>query len=367
MHMADALLSTTVGAAMCAVSAAAIGYSIAKIKNNELTEKKIPIMAIAGAFVFAAQMINFTIPGTGSSGHIGGGILLAALLGSFPALLTISSVLMIQCLFFSDGGLLALGCNIFNLGVVPCLIVYPLLFKPIAAKQLSANNICMASIIAAILSLQLGAFGVVLQTQASGITALPFKTFTILMQSIHLAIGVVEGIITAGVLRFVFKIEPQILENANAGAAAGKAGKTISVMEKTKKAGKTISATKIVVITLIAITVVTGGILSIFASSNPDGLEWAIEKTAGEELETQEPLMETLSRIQDTTAIMPNYDYKSSGNEENSAGGISTGTSVAGIIGSAMTFLFAAAIALIISVVKKKKRRAFCRLQIKRN
>ena len=108
MHMADALLSAAVSSTMCAVSAAAIGYSITKINNNELSEKKIPLMAVAGAFIFAAQMINFTIPGTGSSGHIGGGILLAALLGSYPALLTISAVLIIQCLFFADGGLLAL-------------------------------------------------------------------------------------------------------------------------------------------------------------------------------------------------------------------------------------------------------------------
>lgn len=129
MHMADALLSPAVGISMCAVSMGAIAYSAAKIKKDELSEKKLPIMAAAGAFVFAAQMINFTIPATGSSGHIGGGILLAALLGGFPAMLTISAVLIVQCLFFADGGLLALGCNIFNLGVIPCFVVYPLLFK----------------------------------------------------------------------------------------------------------------------------------------------------------------------------------------------------------------------------------------------
>ncbi|MDR0502716.1 MAG: energy-coupling factor ABC transporter permease, partial [Treponema sp.] len=82
MHMADALLSPAVGTAMCAVSAAAIAYSTAKIKKDELCEKKIPIIGVMGAFVFAAQMINFTIPLTGSSGHIGGGVLLAAMLGA---------------------------------------------------------------------------------------------------------------------------------------------------------------------------------------------------------------------------------------------------------------------------------------------
>ncbi|MDR2403395.1 MAG: energy-coupling factor ABC transporter permease, partial [Spirochaetaceae bacterium] len=131
--MADALISPAVGGAAWAVSAAAVAYSTVKIKN-ELGDKKVPLMAVAGAFVFAAQMINFTIPATGSSGHIGGGILLAGLLGAFPALLTIAAVLVIQCLCFADGGLLALGCNILNMGVIPCLVVYPLIFKPILGK-----------------------------------------------------------------------------------------------------------------------------------------------------------------------------------------------------------------------------------------
>ena len=122
MHMADALLSPAVGVAMYAASTGAIARSASKIKQ-EIIEKKIPIMAVAGSFVFAAQMINFTIPVTGSSGHIGGGILLAAMLGGYPALLTIAAVVSIQALFFADGGLLALGANIFNMGVIPCFII----------------------------------------------------------------------------------------------------------------------------------------------------------------------------------------------------------------------------------------------------
>ena len=84
MHMADALVSPVVGGVMLAVSTGTIGYSIKKITKDEMDDKKVPLMGIMGAFVFAAQMINFTIPGTGSSGHIGGGILLAALLGPVP-------------------------------------------------------------------------------------------------------------------------------------------------------------------------------------------------------------------------------------------------------------------------------------------
>jgi cobalt/nickel transport system permease protein len=341
MHMADALLSPSVGVVMCAVSAAANAYTIKKIKKDDLCEKKIPIMGVMGAFVFAAQMINFTIPATGSSGHIGGGILLAAMIGGFPALLSVSAVLVIQCLFFADGGLLALGCNIFNMGVIPCMIVYPLLFKPIVNKSLTFGSITAASIIAVVVSLQFGAFFVVLETQLSGITALPFLTFLFLMQPIHLAIGIAEGIITAAVLCFVYKMRPEIMESSCNGTAIQNG---VSL--------------KNVLITLTVAVVFVSGILSIFASSYPDGLEWSIEKITGTaELKAANPIIEGAERIQDTVAIMPDYNFKDT-KEPVSAGdtGSGIGTSVAGIAGVVFTFLLAAAAAFVISAVKKKRK-----------
>lgn len=211
MHMSDALLSPAVGGAMYAVSAVSIAYAVQKIKKDELGEKNLPMMAVAGAFTFAAQMINFTIPGTGSSGHIGGGILLVGLLGGTPAVVTLTAVLLIQCLFFADGGLLALGANIFNMGVIPCLFVCPLIFRPILRKGVTHKRIMIASVVSCVVGLQLGAFCVVLQTLTSGVTELPFHTFVLLMQPIHLAIGFVEGIITAGILNFVYQMRPEIL------------------------------------------------------------------------------------------------------------------------------------------------------------
>jgi len=118
MHMADALLSPAVGATMWAGSMAAIGYSSRKLKEN-IDNRTIPLMGVLGAFIFAAMMINFTIPGTGSSGHLGGGMILAVILGPYAAFLVMASVLIVQALFFADGGLLALGCNIWNLGIYP--------------------------------------------------------------------------------------------------------------------------------------------------------------------------------------------------------------------------------------------------------
>ena len=330
--MADALLSPAVGMAMNVVSVGAIAFSVAKVKKDEFSEKKIPLMGIAGALVFAAQMINFTIPGTGSSGHIGGGILLAGLLGGVPAFLSIAAVLLIQCLFFADGGLLALGCNIFNLGIIPCLIVYPLVFKPLLKRGMDTPRLSLASILAVVLALQLGAFCVVLQTTASGITALPFGTFVTLMLPIHLAIGLVEGIVTAGVLCFVYKMRPEILESATAG----------------ERMGDEVSTTKVLAI-LGAMAIVAAGALSLVASSYPDGLEWSMEKVAGTtELEAEGGIHEDAAAIQESMAFLPNYGFAGAGDE-----GGALGTSASGLVGAMMTFALAGVTGFTISKVKK--------------
>ncbi len=332
MHMADALLSPTVGLSISAVSAGAIAYSVAKIKKDDLSDKKVPIMAVAGAFVFAAQMINFTIPATGSSGHIGGGLLLAALLGGYPSLLTLSAVLIIQALFFADGGLLALGCNILNMGVIPCLLVYPLIFKPIIRRGMSYRNITLASVLSVVVGLQLGSLGVVLETYASGVTELPFGTFLLMMQPIHLAIGLVEGMITAAVISFVYSMRPDLIESA-------------------QQASLTPRVTLKRVLALMAIlTVLTGGLLSLYASENPDGLEWSIEKVAGTaELSSDGELHDNMASLQDKTAFMPDYDYTSESDS------IVPGTSLAGLIGGGLTFLLAGVTGVILSWFKKRK------------
>jgi len=180
MHMADALVSPAVGGTFWAAAAAMIACSSSKVRRN-LDERKVPLMGVLGAFVFAAQMINFTVPATGSSGHLGGSLLLAILLGPAAAFLTIASVLMVQALFFSDGGLLALGCNIINLGFFPAFIAYPLFYKRMVGNNPCRSRIVFAAIVAALIGLQLGSLGVVLETVTSGISSLPFTTFLLLM------------------------------------------------------------------------------------------------------------------------------------------------------------------------------------------
>lgn len=217
--MADALISPSVGLTMWGVSAGLMGYCSKKLQDD-LNDEKIPMMGVLGAFVFAAQMINFTIPGTGSSGHIGGGMILAALLRPHAAFLAMAAILTVQALFFGDGGLLALGCNIFNLGFFSCFIGYPLIYKFIVRRP-NSRNILAGSLLSVIAALQLGALAVVLETVFSGISQLPFHTFVLMMLPVHLAIGVVEGLMTSGIIGFVWKARPGMIGETPQPASAG--------------------------------------------------------------------------------------------------------------------------------------------------
>jgi cobalt/nickel transport system permease protein len=326
MHMADALLSPAVGTTLWAGSVAVGGYASKKLKR-QIDDRLIPLMGVLGAFIFASQMINFTIPGTGSSGHLGGGMILAIILGPHAAFLVMASVLTVQALFFADGGLLALGCNIWNLGFYPCYLVYPLLYKPLIGESQNPGRIVAVSLVSAIAALQLGAFSVVLETLLSGKSELPFGAFLLLMQPIHLAIGIIEGFVTAGIINYVRSARPELLES----------------MAASRPLGASISLRKVMV-TFVVLAVITGGALSWFASTHPDGLEWSIEKVTGKgELPEQEHgIAPVLKGIQEKTAFLPDYGFKPAGNEpkkEKAAPawpGIEAGTSAAGIIGAAI-------------------------------
>lgn len=210
MHMSDALLSPPVALSAGIVSALLIGVSASRIKHED-RDGDAPLMGVLGAFVFAAQMINFTIPGTGSSGHIIGGILLSAIMGPWAGFISLSSVLIIQCLIFADGGLMALGCNIINMAVTSCLIAYPLIYRPIASTSTSRWRLSAAAVLSCVAGLELGAVLVTFETELSGVTALSTTTFLGLMTSIHLAIGVCEGVATALVISFIASYKPDML------------------------------------------------------------------------------------------------------------------------------------------------------------
>ena len=333
MHMADALVIPAVAGVMYAASASAAGVSIHKVRL-ENDAKKIPVMGIMGAFVFAAQMINFTIPGTGSSGHLCGGMMLTALLGPYAGFLTMIGVLLIQCLFFADGGLLALGCNVWNMAFYGCFIG-ALIWKAFMKNGADKKKIIAASVIGSVVTLQLGAFSVTLETLISGITELPFSVFLGVMQPIHLAIGFVEGLITAAVLCFVHEARPELLWGVGAGAKEGEGRLSF----------------KMTLAVLGIATLLVGGILSLFASAFPDGLEWSMEKVAGTtELEAAGTVYETAESIQEATAFLPDYAFP----ESESA----IGTTVSGIVGALLVVVLCVGISYLFRFFRNKRAKA---------
>jgi len=344
VHMADALLSPAVGTTFWAGTLAVIGYASKRLKKN-IDDKIIPLMGVLGAFIFASQMINFTIPGTGSSGHLGGGMILAILLGPHAAFQVMASVLTVQALFFADGGLLALGCTIWNLGVYPCFLAYPLIYKPLAGDGKNAGKILAAALMSSVLGLQMGAFSVVLQTLSSGRTELPFGTFALLMQTIHLGIGIVEGFVTAGVINYVRSVRPELLESV---VRASPLHADISL--------------KKILITLTLLSIIIGGALSWFASTHPDGLEWSLAKVTGngERAGKEHGIAPDMTGIQDMTAVLPDYNFnkeqrEGEKNKEGAASwpGIESGTSVSGIAGAVMVLAFSLLIGFGIKAIRR--------------
>lgn len=259
MHMVDALVSPLIGGTMWASATSASWVAYKQLPIEE-TERKIAQMGVMGAFVFAAQMINFAIPGTGASGHIGGGILLSILLGPAAAYLTMGMVLLIQALFFADGGLLAFGANWINMGFFTCFVAFPLVYQPLQRYfkkrgTLTPVKELVVTVLATVIGLQLGAFGVSLMTYFSHTTTISLTTFLAFMQSIHLVISLIEGVITGMAITFIRQHEPGMIYEKNSG---------VSLFKQYNK--------------IIIVTVLVALILAYFASSNPDGLEWALEK-----------------------------------------------------------------------------------------
>ena len=330
MHMADALVAPAVAGTLYVCSTAAAAYSVKEVRLDT-DARKLPVMGVMGAFVFAAQMINFTIPGTGSSGHLCGGMLLSALLGPYAGFLTMIGVLMIQCLLFADGGLLALGCNIWNMAFYGCFIGSLLIWKPMMRNGMSKAKIIAASIIGCVLTLQLGAFSVTLETLVSGVTELPFAAFVVTMQPIHLAIGFVEGLITAAVLVFVYEARPGLLFCSS----------------ETERAEGRFSFKNTIAI-LAAAAALIGGLLSLAASSLPDGLEWSIERLTGStELEASGGIHEAAGSVQEFTSLLPDYAFK--GSES------ALGTAFSGIVGGLVVVVVCVGACCLFKFFRKKK------------
>ena len=267
MHLGNGVICPITGIPMLAIAGATAIWALKKARK-EFKKENIPQTAVLSAFVFAMQMMNFTIPSTGSSGHIIGAILLAALLGPYVGFLAICTILTVQALFFADGGLMALGCNIFNMGFLSCFVVYPLIYKPLVKNKKYA----LGSFLSAVVSLQLGALAVVLETYFSGSITSNITSFAYLMLGIHLPIGIVEGLFTAAIVSCAMnsKIKQNVLTSTFALSA-----------------------------------LVIGIFIAQYASQKPDGLEWSMLKMSDSMvMQTQNVMYSIFEAIQAKTAVL---------------------------------------------------------------
>jgi cobalt/nickel transport system permease protein len=206
MHIPDGFLTNRVALSLDALSGAGIAYSAHRLRHAA-TGRLVPIMGVLSAFVFAAQMLNFPVLG-GTSGHLVGGALLAALLGPVAGFMTLATVIVAQALFLQDGGLIALGANIFNIGALTTWSGYAV-FRLLGGTAARGRRLAAAAFAAGWISLMVSAASVALQLSLSG--AIPLRVGLTAMLGYHAIIGAVEGGLTAAVLCFVMRVRPDLV------------------------------------------------------------------------------------------------------------------------------------------------------------
>jgi len=305
MHLPDGFLSIPVSIVLWVISIIVIGIALRKT-NKHLGEKEIPLMGILAAAIFAGQMLNFSVTG-GTSGHLLGAALATILLGPWAAILVMTSVVSIQALVFQDGGLIALGANLFNMAVVGVFVSYAVLTVINKVLKNEKKSLFASSVIAAWFSIFIASLGCAIELALSGTS--PANIAIPAMASIHALIGAGEALITLGTVSFIYAARKDLLK---LGAASKSTNKGILLGGG--------------VLTIIL------AILSPLASSHPDGLEWVAEK--------QGFLSETQGSIY---KLIPDYVLPGLSNE-------AVATIIAGIIGAAVVFV------LVIGIAQTKKK-----------
>jgi cobalt/nickel transport system permease protein len=242
LHIPDGFLNFFVSLVCWGITALVLAVAISRT-NKSLGERQIPLMGIMAAFIFAAQMINFPVAG-GTSGHLLGGTLAAIMLGPWAAMLVMTAVIAVQGLLFQDGGLLVMGANILNMGILTVAIGYGLYRGTFGASR--SVKLAVAGF-AAWLSVMAGAFATAMELWLSGTSNL--QTVTLAMLGVHAVIGLGEALITVAALAFIFQTRPDLLDEKSTGAQGGRGW--------------------VVAGFLIALAVI---LLSPMASVNPDGL-----------------------------------------------------------------------------------------------
>jgi cobalt/nickel transport system permease protein len=242
MHIPDGLLSLRVALICWVISLAVLTWTIRKTRGT-LGERQIPLMGVMAAFIFAAQMINFPVA-AGTSGHLLGGVLAAIALGPWSAILVMASVIIVQGLLFQDGGLLVMGANILNMGIITVVIGYGLyrlaLSRPMRTRLIVAGVAAWISVIA-------GALATSLELWLSGTARLDLVIPAML--GVHALIGIGEALVTVAALSFLLRTRPDLIEASEGPRRGGKAWIAGGIL-------------------LVALT----ALLTPLASVNPDGL-----------------------------------------------------------------------------------------------
>jgi cobalt/nickel transport system permease protein len=189
-----------------ALSGTAVLFGLRQTSRS-LQERTVPLMGVLSAFVFAAQMVNVPIAG-GTSGHFLGGTLVGVLLGAWSGLVVMTVVLIVQCFLFQDGGVAALGANIFNMGIVGSLLA-SLLYRAILKVMPGKRKIFWSGLVAAVVTVQLSAISCAWQLAASNVITL--KLGLILIGGVHAVVAIIEGIVTATILESVSKMRPDLM------------------------------------------------------------------------------------------------------------------------------------------------------------
>lgn len=242
LHIPDGFLNLIVSLVCWVITALVLSTAISHT-NKSLGEKQVPLMGVMAAFIFAAQMINFPVAG-GTSGHLLGGALAAIMLGPWSAMLVMTAVIAVQGLLFQDGGLLVMGANILNMGLLTAAIGYGL-YRGVFGRSRPVK-LAVAGV-AAWLSVMAGALATALQLWLSGTSNL--QTVTLAMLSVHAVIGIGEALITVAALAFIFQTRPDLLDERSVPVQGGRGWVVVGLA-----------------ITLIVV------LLSPMASVNPDGL-----------------------------------------------------------------------------------------------
>lgn len=214
MHIPDGFLNIPIALICWLVSASVLMLAVRRTRGA-LGEKQVPLMGVMAAFIFAAQMINFPVAG-GTSGHLLGGVLASIALGPWAGFLVMSSVIIVQGLLFQDGGLLVMGANILNMGLLTILIGYGLYRAALGRSR--PVRLAVAGV-AAWLSVMAGALAASLELWLSGTAFLRFVIPAML--GVHALIGIGEALITAAALAFILRTRPDLLEAGEETARGG--------------------------------------------------------------------------------------------------------------------------------------------------